>query len=277
MSESLNYRRSLGQLVRAIYNPMHFRALRRAFVYEHPVRTLLWRYILGRGRYPTTVRIHSLGSNLDIGIRSHYDLLTVQEVFLWECYPCKGDERLILDLGANIGVSMLYFLSRAPNCEVIGVEPLQYNYTQAELNLEPYSDRVRMINAAVMNYSGTVDLGVEATGRYSGIAFTGGQVQTVECLHINSLVHEALATNSRINLVKVDVEGAEGPILRGLSDELFERIDALAIEGEDIPFERMVDLGFLHHRHASGVHWFQRPGDARLCSAQQRARQQPLA
>lgn len=259
MSASLNYHRSLRQLVGAITNPMHLRALRRARVYQQPVRCLLWRYVLGHGSYPATVRLRTRpGVILDVGIRSHYDLLTVQEVFLWECYPCRGDERLVLDLGANIGISMLYFLTQASACQVIGVEPLERNSAQAAVNLAPYSHRSRVINAAVMDYDGAVDLGVEETGRYSGIAFNGGEVQTVKCVDINALVREALTASSRIDLVKIDVEGAEGAILRGLNDRLYEHIDAIAVEGEDVPFEHLANLGFQHSLHQSGVHWFSR-------------------
>lgn len=238
---------------------MHARALRRSRVYRRPVEMIFWRYALGRGTYPATVQLRiPHAGNVDIQIRSHFDLLTVQEIFLWQCYPCDGDEAVILDLGANIGASMIYFLAGAPRARVVGVEPLDGNFAQARLNLDRYGDRAKLINAAVMNYDGSVELGVEDTGRYSGIGLSSERTEIVRCIDVNALIDETVQSYGRIDLMKVDVEGAEGPILRGVTEAGYAAIGRIAVEGEDIPYSRLEDVGFKHRKHASGVHWFGR-------------------
>lgn len=271
MTVLLSYRRSPRQILRAFTDPLHYRSLLRAcVVYRRPLDLLVRRYVCGGGAYPGVARLRAPGGTpLDIEIRSHYDVLTVQEIFVWRCYPCTGQERVIVDLGANIGVSMLYFLTHAPLAQVIGIEPMNGNAQSARRNLSKFTARSTLTEAAVMDYDGEVTFLTEPTGRYSGVARREGTPMTYHCVDINRLLDETAQRHGRIDLMKIDIEGAEGVVLSAMTDEAYSSIDRIAVEGDDFPLQRLAAAGFQHTVHRSGVHWFQRADADSLVSPDQ--------
>ena len=255
------YRRTPGQIMRGLANPAHYRSLGRLTSYVDPLDAFVRRYVLGRGDYPAMVRVRAPGRRTPVELvaRSRFDMLTIHEIFVWRCYPAVHDARVVLDLGANAGISMAYFLAVAPRVRVIGVEPLTENSDQAADNLRQFSGRFDLRRAAVMDYEGTVELQVEPSGRYSGIDFRGGAPRTVACVDAERLVQELVDDAGCIDLLKIDIEGAERAVLERLSPQSLARVRTLAVEGEEIPFARLEVAGFAHRVHPSGVHWFSRP------------------
>lgn len=254
----LKYKRSVRQILKSVSQPLNYYSLARACVYINPVDSLFRRYVLGGGEYPATVGLRTPAGVLRVRLRSTYDMLTVHEIFAWRCYPCTGNERVILDLGANIGISMLYFLSHAPDAFVIGVEPLGGNLATAEINLRSFHSRFELKSGAVMNYEGTVEFNVEETGRYSGLASRYGDRCIFHAFDIDELVSEVIERHGIIDLVKVDIEGAEGLVLQAISRKRYESIRGLAIEGDRIPWGLLAEMGYSCTSHMSGVHWFAR-------------------
>jgi len=50
---------------------------------------------------------------------------------------------LIIDAGANVGYSSVYFLSNFPNCRVIAIEPDGDNFASLQKNLAPMASELR--------------------------------------------------------------------------------------------------------------------------------------
>jgi FkbM family methyltransferase len=55
---------------------------------------------------------------------------------------------VIIDAGANIGLSALFFANKYPDAKIFAIEPEETNYKLLELNTKPYNN-VCLIKAAL--------------------------------------------------------------------------------------------------------------------------------
>ena len=162
------------------------------------------------------------------------DLAVFSQIFIEREYECLNliDGDLILDLGANVGYSSAYFLSRYPKSPLIAVEPDPSNSALLERNLAPYGSRATVIQAAV--WSRATNLSIRAEQYRDGDPWTrqveerkNGDIAGVD---IPSLL--ALSQRNKIGLLKMDVEGAEVVIFSGKCAWL-DQVDRIAIELHD--------------------------------------------
>src|SRR4051794_22557992 len=72
-----------------------------------------WRYVTGRGTYPYPVRVRTPAGTIELDLHSAHDLLTVNEIFNRVDYPADEKTQVVVDIGANIGVSATYFATRS--------------------------------------------------------------------------------------------------------------------------------------------------------------------
>jgi methylase of polypeptide subunit release factors len=83
------------------------------------------------------------------------DFSVLYQVLIQEQY--SSDEiakaRYILDAGANIGLTSVYFLNQNPECQIIAVEPDPHNCEIAQRNLEPYGQNCLIIQGAIWSES----------------------------------------------------------------------------------------------------------------------------
>jgi FkbM family methyltransferase len=123
-----------------------------------------------------------------------------------------------VDVGANIGLSALYFLTRNSQSRCYLYEPLSTNVERLRGNLSPFADRFVLHQVAVADREGRLSFGVEPTGRYGGLQThqtddfadrAGAHYIDVECQHINSVLAAVLEKEGKIDLLKIDTEGAE--------------------------------------------------------------------
>jgi FkbM family methyltransferase len=215
-------RRVLDRTPRALllapWQPRHWRAIRRALRDIHPAIPFLARYISQRGRYPWTVQVGTPLGRVPVTMQSRHDLLTVNEVFCRRDYGTP-EGSVIVDIGANIGISALYFLTRNPACHVWCYEPNPRNVERLRQNLAPYLDRVTITQAAVGPERGRMGFLVEPTGRYGRLAdgdgdAAGEQVDVVTVSDVLDVVGRG------IDFVKVDTEGTEPQLVAQLTGKV---------------------------------------------------------
>lgn len=139
----------------------------------------------------------------------------------------------ILDLGANIGFTGLYFSRKYPVADIVCVEPMPENVSLLRENLKANQASVRVVAKAIAVEDGTVtmqraemDYGHKVNAINFGRQLTGETIE-VGAISIPTLMSEAGWT--RIGLVKIDVEGYEGVLLRKNCGWL-DRVDAICIE-----------------------------------------------
>jgi FkbM family methyltransferase len=163
-------------------------------------------------RRETTYRLRIPGYPHPVFIRGgdSSDAVVLYEVLALEVYAESGNLRpdsFIIDGGANIGMASLYFLNRYPRARVVAVEPDPSTFELCRKNLEPYGDRVVLINGAIWKAAGRLALDVAKEERQTSVR--EDQAGTVEAFTIETLRGFGGGT---IDLLKLDVEGAEKEI-----------------------------------------------------------------
>jgi FkbM family methyltransferase len=138
----------------------------------------------------------------------------------------------IVDAGANIGISALYFANKYPDAKVFAVEPEPSNYQALVKNVAPYPN-VTPIHCALWKKDGEVSLrpGSEHPGPDGKWAFQvheAGRIR-VRAMTIQSLI-SAMNIDS-IDLLKMDIEGAEQEVFE--SSDWLDRVRVLVIELHD--------------------------------------------
>lgn len=137
----------------------------------------------------------------------------------------------VVDAGANIGVASLWFLAARPRCRLLAVEPEAANFALLEHNLRAAPGAVA-VRAALGREEGTVELFVAGHGalhttRPEVAAGAGASRETVPARRLDRLLEES--GEERVDLVKLDVEGAELDALEGLGSWV-ERVERIAGE-----------------------------------------------
>lgn len=164
----------------------------------------------------------------------HYDLsFLIREPELDDLIKAgsaKGRKPLIVDAGANIGASPLYFLSAFPTARVVAIEPDTGNFELLVKNtegtgIEGYHAALASMEARVR----VVDPGQGNWG-YRTELVSGEQEGTVPCVTIGG----AYARHSDCFpfLVKIDIEGAEAELFSA-NTEWVARTPVIVIELHD--------------------------------------------
>ncbi len=158
------------------------------------------------------------------------DQAVYDEVYVAREYAIDvGSPRLILDAGAHIGLASLYFAQRFPKALVVALEPESRNFALLEINTRQ-AGNVVPINAALWRDDSTLeirDLSVDNWGFQVRERTAGAGVLAVDIL---SVLNKYSA--DRIDVLKIDIEGAELEVLGGAKDWI-DRIGMLIIELHD--------------------------------------------
>ncbi|MFV0462183.1 MAG: FkbM family methyltransferase [Nostocoides sp.] len=218
----------------APFRPRNYRAVTGTFAtYPRPVEALR-RYVWGSGDYPWTTSVRTPLGRAPVLIPHPHDVRTVNEVFCRHDYG-TGSPRVVVDVGANIGLSALYFLTRRPDSVVHCWEPLESNLAVLNTNVSVAADRCRIHRAALAPTAGVAAFLAEPIGRYSGLAdSTGRSAQHVEIDVVCDGVEEALAQvldeHGRIDLLKIDTEGSEAALVAAIPKRFLPNIGTIVYE-----------------------------------------------
>ena len=155
----------------------------------------------------------------------------------------NGSGRVIVDAGAHIGLASLYWLGMWPEARVWAIEPNGENVEVLRHNLEVngLENQVKVVEAALVgDQEGRRKFYYDRrsewlmSGSLSQGAWTGSedsQEVMVETKLLSGVLSEARAASlgGRIDLLKMDIEGAEGEVLREARSEL-RWVDRLILE-----------------------------------------------
>ncbi len=164
------------------------------------------------------------------GRESNNDYGVAYEIFVERLYDDGGSiarepVRLIVDLGVNVGYSLLFWLKEFPNARAIGFEPHPAHIQQARRNLEinGYLDRVALNQAA----AGASNRRMRLTNKRSASTVT--ELELDGTFGIDMVDIFPLLLGRKIDVFKIDIEGGEYEIL---GDPRFEElnIDNLVME-----------------------------------------------
>jgi FkbM family methyltransferase len=128
-----------------------------------------------------------------------------------------GDVRTILDLGANVGLSIRIWEREFPAARIVGVEPDRANIAVARKNAETGrgTGRVDLVQAAAVGTSRPVFLetqGLDPLGFFARDT-RAGEAGNVEGISVDELCARH-ALEGDIDLLKCDIEGGEVELMR---------------------------------------------------------------
>jgi FkbM family methyltransferase len=219
-----------GLIVRSIFEGAQYRALIRMVRRYPDFPAVAKRYFLGNGRYPYDCQIRTPMGTIEARTYSHHDVFTVHEIFGREDYRAGPELRVAVDIGSNIGISALYFLTRNGNSRCYLYEPVPRNVERLRHNLAGYEERYTVEEVAVAADGGMVDFSVEPSGRYGSIGVHRPERIKVRCRAVADVLDEVLAREQSIDLLKVDIEGTELEAVRAIPDEQLDRIRTICFE-----------------------------------------------
>lgn len=162
------------------------------------------------------------------------DFDTYEHVFVLKEYdfPIPFDPKLIIDGGANIGMSALYFARRFPNATILAIEPDPANCASLLHNTRDYP-KVEAIQAGLWSHSGHLRI---KDDRADANAF---QVEWSEDPSSDTLparsISELLEKSGGgvIDILKLDIEGAEKEIFRTGFESWLPKTRLLIVELHD--------------------------------------------
>ncbi len=164
------------------------------------------------------------------------DFWVLEEIFAENEYGMVPDETvrpggLVVDLGANIGLSVRYWQNRWPSCRVVAVEPHPENAKLCAVNAPALRDarECRLIEACVgaaaRRASIVTDYG-DWAHKLAPPGLPGGQVVNVITMQD---IMSALPDGEVIDLLKCDIEGAEQELFDGCKPWI-DRVRCIVVE-----------------------------------------------
>lgn len=135
------------------------------------------------------------------------DILAYEQVLAEREYDfdLPGSPRTIVDAGANIGLTSIFFANKFPDAKIVAVEPEASNFAVLTRNVAPYPN-VIPICAALWNRDCGMGILSWGEGDHWGYRVTEG---STECrgMTVRTLMKETGIDS--IDLFKADIEGAE--------------------------------------------------------------------
>ena len=161
----------------------------------------------------------------------------------------------ILDCGANIGLSVLYFKTIHPGARVVAFEPDPAIFRVLEANVASFKLRdVELRQAAVWTENGTIEFKPE--GGFSGRILPGATGTVgVPSVRLRDYLDDP------VDFLKIDIEGAEMDVLSDCADRL-DGVERMFIEyhaecGQPQRLDEMLAIvrraGFFYQIHEAYV------------------------
>ena len=148
---------------------------------------------------------------------SFWYLYGLKEIFIQEVYKFKSRKNnpKIIDCGANIGLSIIFFKRLFPEAKIIGFEPdddiykvLEYNLSKFKLNDVKILRKAIWINEEPLFFKKNKSVGGHLVQEQSN------NVIKVETVRLKDIL------NDQVDFLKIDIEGSEYDVLNDCKNQL---------------------------------------------------------
>ena len=186
---------------------------------------------------PAEREIRDVSSSFIIGSKGELKRVTAfsgeKPVLKWLTHQIKSSD-VVWDIGANIGTYSLFASSFAE--QVVAFEPHPENVERLEENANLNQTSIDIRPIALSDEEGTAYLDVSK--EYAGAG--GGSVSTEGSYKIS--LNKGNKISPRPDIIKIDVEGHEYSVLRGMM-QVLENVRVILIElHEDDELEKVQDI-----------------------------------
>lgn len=168
-------------------------------------------------------------------LRQHTsDIIAFEHIFTESQYKIhfNFNPKYIFDLGANIGLASVYFKNRFPDATIFAVEPDVSNFEMLLKNTKLYNN-IQCLKYAIWYKHATLELFDPGEGHWSFVTKENDSVaqNTVEAKTIDLLMAELNVPH--IDILKIDIEGAEKYIFEDGFDKWLPKVRCIIIELHD--------------------------------------------
>jgi FkbM family methyltransferase len=203
----------------------------------------------------TPGHVQVLGLELD-----YVDALTLvpqwEDIFVKRAlaFECASASPRILDCGANVGLASLWYKRAYPQARITAFEadPRIASTLARNLASNGCAD-VEVVNAAVWVEHTT--LAFRAEGTDSGAVESVAGDAPGEVLQVPAVRLRDRLERERVDLLKLDIEGAEQAVLEDIAPLLRQQVGALQMEIHDLTPNRRILPRCLELLTANGFHW----------------------
>lgn len=207
-----------------------------------------------------------------VGPASDFDVLN--EVLVTGEYDDLGlaPPRTIVDLGSHIGVSILRLRAAYPRARIYGFEPDPATFARLAKNVAQLAG-VTILPWAICDIDGHAAFYTRRQSWLSSTSSDGyGAPVTVESTTLDRALERLELTD--VDLIKIDVEGAEASILRGFRGLPHVRMIVGELHGAPAcaeVFGLLADFEVESHGHPDHCHFRARAATNSACAARPRA------
>jgi FkbM family methyltransferase len=157
-----------------------------------------------------------------------------QAIFIRRNYyvPVDIDPRLIIDGGAYVGYSSIYFSLKYPKAKIIAVEPNDSNFEILEKNTRTFPN-IQRIKAGLWYRNAPLKISDVGFGHW---AYRTEEAEETEASSLQGITVSSLLADSgldRVDILKLDIEGAEKKIFAYDCEAWLRRVNILAAEIHD--------------------------------------------
>jgi FkbM family methyltransferase len=192
------------------------------------------RYRLFRNWYKLTFPFNRLFNKPTILVTRNGSRVWVRSVFSWDPEVIEGvivrreyrldemnlpENAVIYDLGANIGTFSIEAKRVCPAARIVSYEPADGNFAMLTRNA-PFAE---LHQEAIAGHTGTVQFDATAHPHAHHVVQTGGTSVPARSLQ------DAIG-KEKVDLIKMDIEGAEFDAIEKADPALFKQIDRIVME-----------------------------------------------
>lgn len=249
-----SYAMGVRRKVAALLNGVLISAFGAKLVPSRSKSFSIWR--LSSTRRQTVMAVSKDGRRADVYVRNGTpDWMTFDQIFVDEDYDLRalarcdeirgiyetivaaGETPLIVDLGANVGYSAVYFHLCWPKAKIVAVEPDSANFQQLKKNTATFAE-IDAVKGAISSHLRSVQIeDPSAEANAMRVVECGtGRGPEVPAMTIPQ-IFACYSESARPFIVKTDIEGAEADLFSNNVDWIDE-VPLLIVELHDWLFPR---------------------------------------
>ena len=161
------------------------------------------------------------------------DLSVFREVFLFRSYDIEWEfPKVIVDGGANIGLTSIYLANKFPQSKIISVEPSSSNFELLSRNIKPYLNIIGL-QSAIWNKDTTLKIRNlnENHWAFSVEECPADHPGCFNAITLSTLIHKYNLDS--IDILKLDIEGSERELFLCNYENWINRTKCIVLELHD--------------------------------------------
>lgn len=181
----------------------------------------------------TKLSLKPLGFSDSIELRTKTsDSLVFYQVFGLGFYNFEIDiePSVIIDCGANIGLTSLCFSNKYPNSKIIAIEPEEENFKMMIRNTQKYPNII-CLNKGLWKKSCYLEIVNSDVSSWAFMVKESEKKTNISAVSIPDLIKDFEI--SRIDILKIDIEGSEKEIFENSPEVWLPLVNVLVVELHD--------------------------------------------